>query len=87
MKNLSHFLKTTTWEDPRKLYNLPMNQNEISSELRSKIARSIPLPMGWEEARTVNGEVYYINHNSKTTCWEDPRISNQFNSIYLMNTI
>lgn len=53
-----------------------MNQNEICGELRSKIARTIPLPSGWEEARTLNGEIYYINHISKSTCWEDPRISN-----------
>lgn len=64
-----------------------MNQNEISGELRSKIARSIPLPMGWEEARTINGEVYYINHNNKTTCWEDPRISNRYDRIYLIKII
>ncbi len=34
----------------------------------------IPLPAGWERAQTANGEVYFINHNSKTTCWEDPRL-------------
>ncbi|KAL5289474.1 YAP1 family protein [Megaselia abdita] len=32
------------------------------------------LPMGWEQAKTPDGQVYYINHNTKTTQWEDPRI-------------
>lgn len=66
--------KTTTWEDPRKMFNLPTNQSEINTDLRSNITRTIPLPSGWEEARAANGEVYYINHVNKTTSWEDPRI-------------
>ena len=33
------------------------------------------MPRGWEENVTANGEVYYINHVTRTTHWEDPRIS------------
>lgn len=32
-----------------------------------------PLPPGWEQARTAEGQVYYLNHHTKTTTWEDPR--------------
>lgn len=32
-----------------------------------------PLPPGWEQARTPEGQVYYLNHITKTTTWEDPR--------------
>jgi len=32
-----------------------------------------PLPHGWEQAMTQDGEVYYINHIEKTTSWFDPR--------------
>uniref|UniRef100_A0A803VE86 E3 ubiquitin-protein ligase n=1 Tax=Ficedula albicollis TaxID=59894 RepID=A0A803VE86_FICAL len=31
-----------------------------------------PLPPGWEK-RQDNGRVYYVNHNTRTTQWEDPR--------------
>ncbi|XP_053555443.1 NEDD4-like E3 ubiquitin-protein ligase WWP2 isoform X2 [Bombina bombina] len=31
-----------------------------------------PLPNGWEK-RQDNGRVYYVNHNTRTTQWEDPR--------------
>ncbi len=72
---LSHLTKVTTWEDPRKQYNLPVNQSEISHDLRARIANTIPLPNGWEEARGANGEVYYINHINRTTQWEDPRLA------------
>uniref|UniRef100_A0A8D8S7H8 Transcriptional coactivator YAP1 n=1 Tax=Cacopsylla melanoneura TaxID=428564 RepID=A0A8D8S7H8_9HEMI len=32
-----------------------------------------PLPPGWEQARTAEGQVYYLNHHTKSTTWEDPR--------------
>uniref|UniRef100_A0AAZ3R1A4 WW domain-containing protein n=1 Tax=Oncorhynchus tshawytscha TaxID=74940 RepID=A0AAZ3R1A4_ONCTS len=38
-------------------------------------ARS-PLPEGWEQAVTPEGEVYYINHITKTTSWLDPHLGN-----------
>lgn len=71
---INHLTKTTSWEDPRKLYNLPSNQIDISNDTRA-IINQIPLPDGWEQAITSNGEIYFINHISKTTSWEDPRIS------------
>ncbi|XP_061535007.1 membrane-associated guanylate kinase, WW and PDZ domain-containing protein 1-like isoform X10 [Phycodurus eques] len=32
-----------------------------------------PLPDNWEMAYTENGELYFIDHNTKTTSWLDPR--------------
>ncbi|XP_059613585.1 transcriptional coactivator yorkie isoform X2 [Phlebotomus argentipes] len=31
------------------------------------------LPAGWEQARTAEGQIYYLNHMTRTTQWEDPR--------------
>ncbi|XP_056357103.1 membrane-associated guanylate kinase, WW and PDZ domain-containing protein 1 isoform X18 [Oenanthe melanoleuca] len=36
-----------------------------------------PLPDNWEMAYTENGEVYFIDHNTKTTSWLDPRCLNK----------
>ncbi|KAL7055190.1 hypothetical protein AAHC03_024431 [Spirometra sp. Aus1] len=33
-----------------------------------------PLPPGWEERVHTNGRIFYINHNARTTQWEDPRL-------------
>lgn len=33
-----------------------------------------PLPPGWEAKRTADGKFYYLNHSTKTTSWEDPRL-------------
>ncbi|XP_062397307.1 membrane-associated guanylate kinase, WW and PDZ domain-containing protein 1-like isoform X6 [Sardina pilchardus] len=36
-----------------------------------------PLPENWEMAYTENGEVYFIDHNTKTTSWMDPRLDKE----------
>jgi len=40
-----------------------------------------PLPVGWEERSTADGRMYFIDHNSKTTTWIDPRDSQQKDSL------
>lgn len=47
-----------------------MNDKQKVEYLLSRI----PMPKGWQKDYTNNGEVYFINHNTKTTCWEDPRL-------------
>ncbi|XP_075065923.1 protein KIBRA [Mixophyes fleayi] len=37
------------------------------------LRKELPLPDGWEEARDVDGKVYYIDHANKSTSWIDPR--------------
>ncbi|RWS07506.1 NEDD4-like E3 ubiquitin-protein ligase WWP1, partial [Leptotrombidium deliense] len=32
-----------------------------------------PLPPGWEKRVDSTDRVYFVNHNTKTTQWEDPR--------------
>ncbi|CAH1779730.1 unnamed protein product [Owenia fusiformis] len=32
-----------------------------------------PLPDGWEKRVDANGRVYFVNHQNRTTQWEDPR--------------
>ena len=34
-----------------------------------------PLPPGWEVFHTQEGQKYYLNHITKFTQWEDPRIT------------
>lgn len=34
-----------------------------------------PLPQNWEKAYTERGEVYFIDHNTGTSHWLDPRLS------------
>ena len=45
-----------------------------------------PLPAGWEKAQTPTGQIYFMNHSTKTTQWEDPRkVSEQLrNDLFVM---
>lgn len=45
-----------------------------------------PLPDGWEQSKTDEGEVYFINHLTRTTSWFDPRIRKLF-SIFIFRPI
>ncbi|XP_075428021.1 E3 ubiquitin-protein ligase Itchy homolog isoform X2 [Ascaphus truei] len=37
------------------------------------------LPGGWEKRTDLNGRVYFVNHITRTTQWEDPRNQGQLN--------
>uniref|UniRef100_A0A2S2QZG0 Yorkie n=1 Tax=Sipha flava TaxID=143950 RepID=A0A2S2QZG0_9HEMI len=46
-----------------------------SYDVSSAIDELGPLPQGWEQARTPEGQIYFLNHLTRTTQWEDPRKS------------
>uniref|UniRef100_A0A8C4VGC6 HECT-type E3 ubiquitin transferase n=1 Tax=Falco tinnunculus TaxID=100819 RepID=A0A8C4VGC6_FALTI len=68
---IDHNTKTTTWEDPRL---------KIAAHPRRKASLDPvdlgPLPPGWEERTHTDGRIFFINHNTKRTQWEDPRLQN-----------
>ncbi|CAH8600333.1 unnamed protein product [Schistosoma intercalatum] len=74
---INHNEHTTTWDDPRVIR--PNNQITNGSLLTHEAQRHVmkdlgPLPPGWEERVHSNGRIFYINHNARTTQWEDPRL-------------
>ncbi|XP_048839604.1 transcriptional coactivator YAP1-like isoform X2 [Brienomyrus brachyistius] len=78
---LNHLDKTTTWQDPRKAM-LQINQAAplpaVSSATDGAVSsKKGPLPEGWEQAITPEGEIYYINHQNKSTSWLDPRLDSR----------
>ncbi|XP_067246637.1 transcriptional coactivator YAP1 isoform X2 [Chanodichthys erythropterus] len=38
-----------------------------------EIPDDVPLPPGWEMAKTPSGQRYFLNHHDQTTTWQDPR--------------
>lgn len=40
---------------------------------RSSNSTGYPLPDGWDVATDNDGKIYYIDHNTKSTTWIDPR--------------
>uniref|UniRef100_A0A8C0WTW7 Transcriptional coactivator YAP1 n=1 Tax=Castor canadensis TaxID=51338 RepID=A0A8C0WTW7_CASCN len=78
---LNHIDQTTTWQDPRKAMLSQMNVTAPTSPpvpQNMMNSASGPLPDGWEQAMTQDGEIYYINHKNKTTSWLDPRLDSRF---------
>ncbi|CAF1450863.1 unnamed protein product [Rotaria magnacalcarata] len=46
--------------------------NTTLSQINSQVSL-LPLPDGWEEKQTPDGQTYYIDHITKCTTWMDPR--------------
>lgn len=66
---VDHHTRTTTWTDPRRA-----NQQNQLALPRTANANLGPLPSGWEMRLTSTGRVYFVDHNTRTTSWDDPRI-------------
>nr|XP_027211630.1 transcriptional coactivator YAP1-A-like isoform X2 [Penaeus vannamei] len=46
-----------------------------------------PLPESWEQAVTPEGEVYFINHDDKSTSWFDPRLPRRLQTPASLNGV
>ncbi|TDH17110.1 hypothetical protein EPR50_G00004840 [Perca flavescens] len=68
---IDHNTKTTTWEDPR--IKIPVHMRKRPSLDPSDLG---PLPPGWEERVHSDGRIFYIDHNTRNTQWDDPRLQN-----------
>jgi len=72
---IDHISKKTTWVDPRnsRPSPLPSQSNVPNRRHQDDLG---PLPEGWEERVHTDGRIFFIDHNTRITQWEDPRISN-----------
>ncbi|KAH9842411.1 ubiquitin-protein ligase [Rhodofomes roseus] len=73
---VDHNTRTTTWVDPRRQTIIrvmgPTGQNTALQP--QTISQLGPLPSGWEMRLTSTARVYFVDHNTKTTTWDDPRL-------------
>ena len=68
---VDHNSRTTTWLDPR-LANAPRS---VFSSTSTQTALNLgPLPSGWEMRMTSSERIYFVDHNTRTTSWDDPRM-------------
>lgn len=73
---VDHNTRTTTWVDPRRqqlLRVMAPNQPGVTVQQQS-VTTLGPLPSGWEMRLTSTARVYFVDHNTKTTTWDDPRL-------------
>ncbi|KAI6028340.1 hypothetical protein F5J12DRAFT_959304 [Pisolithus orientalis] len=73
---VDHNTRTTTWVDPRRHTVVRvMGPNGQGTSLQSQPMSQLgPLPSGWEMRLTSTARVYFVDHNTKTTTWDDPRL-------------
>lgn len=79
---VDHNTRTTTWVDPRRQQyirtygnanaNVPQSSNTTIQQ--QPVSQLGPLPSGWEMRLTNTARVYFVDHNTKTTTWDDPRL-------------
>ena len=68
---VDHHTRTTTWVDPRRANRPPVTAVNAAAVAKSNLG---PLPSGWEMRLTSTGRVYFVDHNTRTTAWDDPRL-------------
>ncbi|XP_059620512.1 E3 ubiquitin-protein ligase Nedd-4 isoform X1 [Phlebotomus argentipes] len=74
---IDHNERKTSWVDPRTGRASPMPNAAGRSPASRKPEDDLgPLPEGWEERVHSDGRIFYIDHNTRITQWEDPRMSN-----------
>ncbi|KAI0386687.1 HECT-domain-containing protein [Hypomontagnella monticulosa] len=73
---VDHNTRTTTWVDPRRQQYIRMyGQNSANGTIQQQpVSQLGPLPSGWEMRLTNTARVYFVDHNTKTTTWDDPRL-------------
>ncbi|KAB5539414.1 hypothetical protein GE09DRAFT_970776, partial [Coniochaeta sp. 2T2.1] len=74
---VDHNTRTTTWVDPRRQQYIRMygGQNTPNGGIQQQpVSQLGPLPSGWEMRLTNTARVYFVDHNTKTTTWDDPRL-------------
>ncbi|KAJ4302565.1 NEDD4 E3 ubiquitin-protein ligase [Collariella sp. IMI 366227] len=73
---VDHNTRTTTWVDPRRQQYIRMYGNHSSGVAvqQQPVSQLGPLPSGWEMRLTNTARVYFVDHNTKTTTWDDPRL-------------
>jgi len=74
---VDHNTRTTTWVDPRRQQYIRMygqNAPGNTTVQHQPVSQLGPLPSGWEMRLTNTARVYFVDHNTKTTTWDDPRL-------------
>ncbi|XP_050098938.1 E3 ubiquitin-protein ligase Nedd-4-like isoform X1 [Anopheles aquasalis] len=87
---IDHNERKTSWVDPRTGRASPMPNSGGSggggggpggggggsgNDAHKPEDGLAPLPEGWEERVHTDGRIFFIDHNTRTTQWEDPRLS------------
>ncbi|KAF8940668.1 hypothetical protein BGZ47_007669 [Haplosporangium gracile] len=75
---VDHNTRATTWVDPRRQQFVrttdPRSSTNQVAVHQQPVSQLGALPSGWEMRLTNTARVYFVDHNTKTTTWDDPRL-------------
>ena len=69
---VDHDTRSTAWVDPRRQTVSPNGQG--TSLQPQTISQLGPFPSGWEMRLTSTAHTFFVDHNTRTTTWDDPRL-------------
>ncbi|KAI9511322.1 HECT-domain-containing protein [Russula earlei] len=70
---VDHNTRTTTWVNPRQTITVMGPNGQSTSPQPQMMSQLGPLPSGWEMRLTSGNRVYFVDHTTRTTTWDDPR--------------
>jgi E3 ubiquitin-protein ligase NEDD4 len=70
---VNHNDRSTTWRDPRQTVAPIASEGQAATQ-PTAASNLGPLPSGFEMRLTSTARVYFVDHNTKTTTWDDPRL-------------
>ncbi len=78
---VDHNTQTSTWVHPGKLHQgRIITPGTLEAYRRQTITQLGDLPIGWEMRVHTDNRVYFVDHNSHTTTWDDPRLPSSVDS-------
>lgn len=69
---VNHVTKTTQWNDPRIINSADLRRKTPNPQRNTEEFNT--LPPGWDHAYDQDGNLYFIDHNTHTTTYDDPRV-------------
>lgn len=74
---IDHTTQRTTWvrPTPAPQYAIPPSgPDRLLKIYQASVAQLGELPQGWEMREQPNGQIYFVDHNTHSTTWDDPRL-------------
>lgn len=72
---VDHNTQRTSWMHPNRIQQVRVSgPDQLAKVYQTSVEQLGPLPHGWEMRLHTDGRVYYVDHNTQATNWDDPRL-------------
>lgn len=72
---VDHNTQRTSWMHPNRIQQVRVSgPDQLAKVYQTSVEQLGPLPHGWEMRLHTDGRIYYVDHNTQATSWDDPRL-------------